>query len=274
MPLPDCIHPKDIITKEISAQPRTEEEIVGLVRSVITKRDWPMTKVVYVVDISFHDCNRNDSDDERDPGSETKDTIDTNTEPIAKKKNKKKKRSRFPWNDTTLLDYRRYEVVFLEDGSTKLLNYSHRITTGDFTHTVLEVANKPKLNVRELIIPIKGVKYIKDQGEHQIRLRLKDIYNKAIQDLGAQGFPQFDSIQQSYHLRIDYYYLDQLIKKQGLSWNPHQRISDTDAMGADEHVEMLKNRPDHVRLADVRLEYVSLFWLQEWINKIMDERLS
>lgn len=285
MPLPMCISSSNILETEVEEEPHTSQKIIALARKLLTQNDWETSGVGYVMDISLH--NRVDPDEPLDTASlydsstigddDSDDTIATFRE------------------STNLVDWRRYEISFSEEGRASLKNFSHKpkIYDGEITNVVVQIAKKPTITYRGLKVPIKHYKFNEAHEEHEVHLSLKEVYGKALQELQGRGFPKLKT-PQNYRLKLSFYYLDELIARKTVLFNPHHLESahmarlhghddaggekeeglDVDEHDEDEYLVMLPDRPDHVRLHDVRLENMSLFWLQEWINKVLDERLA
>jgi hypothetical protein len=279
MPLPLCISEDKVLEVEIKEEPLTSAKIISLVRKVLSKRDWDLQSKTYVLDISLH--NRQDPDEPLDTSSlYDNSTIgdDESDDTIA-----------IPRESSNLIDFRRYEIAFNDEGRASLKNFSHKPKAydGEITNVVLQIAEKPKITFKGLSIPIKHYKFNDEEGEHEIHLSLKDIYQKAVQELSNNGFPRIRT-NQNVRLRLAFYFMDELIARKSVLWNPMRATlannsdgdntnlerMDADEFDMDEYIALLPDRPDHVRLQDVRLESVSLFWLQEWINKVLDERLG
>lgn len=277
MPLPLCIAQDKVLEVEIKEEPMTSSKIISLVRKVLSKRDWGLENKTYVLDISLH--NRQDPDEPLDTSSlYDSSTIgdDESDDTIA-----------IPRESSNLIDFRRYEITFNDEGRASLKNYSHKRKPydGEITNVVLQIAEKPKITFKGLSIPIKQYKFNEEQGEHEIHLSLKDVYQKALQDLSNNGFPRIIT-NQNVRLRLAFYFMDELIVRKSILWNPMRATfkssqgeetlerMDQEEFDEDEYIALLADRPDHVRLHDVRLESVSLFWLQEWINKVLDDRIG
>jgi hypothetical protein len=173
------------------------------------------------------------------------------------------------YNGKKYINYCRYELRFNDIGTAQLDDYAHSIVyDGNITHVVLCLIEKPKLVCKEPTIKVKRVKFNKILCEHEVRMKLIDIYEKATSGLGKLGFPIINTEKQTFRLKFGYYYMNDLIKATQIVWSPYAMNSnEDDNFNSDEYVELLTERPDHVRLYDVRVDTISLYWLQEWFNQ-------
>lgn len=234
MPLPSCIAEEKTIEHRLLGHELTSRQLIQMTRQQAEKNNLPLKNVTYVLDLEFYD------------------------------------------DEDEYVDFCRYEVPFSNIGAGKVIDYSHNIEyEGSIKYTLVKLARKPKLRVKELMIPIKSTRFDSELAEYEVKVLMRDLYNKATQELGALGLPQINTTKQSYRLKFAYYYLDEQLSESSLLWNPY-RSNDAanDEFLADEFTKMMVDRPDHVRLIDIRLEFVSLFWLQEWITKLLDSRLG
>jgi hypothetical protein len=173
------------------------------------------------------------------------------------------------------IDHCLYELHFNAIGSGQLHDFAHLIThEGNITHTIIQVAPKPPLRCKEPTVQCRRVKFNEQFGEHEVRIKLKEIYEKATEELGKMGFPHIDTDRQSYRLFFAYYYLGRHIKTTHLKWNPKAVVDEREDFASEEFVDLMAERPDHVRLLDLRVDTVSLYWLQDLINKALDKRLE
>lgn len=176
---------------------------------------------------------------------------------------------------TKYIDHCQYELHFNSTGSAHIEDFAHIINfDGKITHTILQVVQKPPLNCKESTVPVRRVHFNEQFGEHQVKIKLSDIFEQATKELGKMGFPDLDTNRQSYRLNFAYYYLNRHIKTASLVWNPNTIVDEREDYTSEEYVELLTERPDHVRLLDLRVDTVSLYWLQDMINKTIDYKMA
>lgn len=177
-------------------------------------------------------------------------------------------------NDKEIHTGHRYEVYFSENGTTRVTPFAQNVTyDGDVTGIRVQVGIKPKLKVKELVIPVSKVSYLEEYSEYKVVIRCDELFKKAMQEASQIGFPDMETPQQTYTIKIGAYYLDQEIAVSQLNFNP-TKMNITEDEIPDEHVMMLPRRPDHIRVIDVNLQYISLYWLSELFNKILDGRIA
>ena len=232
--MPDMIDEAQVFETTIDGTSISKEEMIKITSKLLSDNDMPTVSTIYIFHINYYD-------------------------------------------EEEFIDFSRYQVAYSINGVPRITDYAHTIKwDGDVTHSVIQIAKKPRLRIKELFIPIKSVRFDSKLGEFQIKLKVQDIFDKAIQELGALGLPAINSDRQSYKLIFAHYFMDEHIKTSSISWNPYMKVNSemSNEMTSDEYIEVLSERPDHVRLLDIRLEYTSLFWLQECITKMLDKRLN
>jgi hypothetical protein len=109
--------------------------------------------------------------------------------------------------------------------------------------------------------------------EYEVHVRCAELFRKAIMETQYIGFPKLEIPQQTYILKFAAYYLNEELGTAEVKYNPTNTLVSQDEV-PDEYVMMLPKRPDHVRLIDVYLPYVSLYWLSELLTRMLDQRLG
>lgn len=166
----------------------------------------------------------------------------------------------------------RYEIHFTEQGTSRVTPYAQNVTyDGDVTGIRVQVGIKPKLKVQELVIPVSKVSFLDEYSEYKVVIRCDELFKSAMQETTQIGFPNMESPQQTYTIKIGAYYLNQEISTTQVNFNP-TNMNNTEDEIPDEYIMMLPRRPDHIRVIDVRLQYISLYWLSELFNKLLESR--
>lgn len=175
-------------------------------------------------------------------------------------------------NDKEIYTGHRYEISFTEQGTTRVTPFAQNVTyDGDLTGIRVQVGIKPKIKVQELVIPVSKVSFLEDYSEYKVVIRCDELFKSAMQEASQIGFPAMEAPQQTYTIKLGAYYLDQEISTTQVNFNP-TNMNNTEDEIPDEYIMMLPRRPDHIRVIDVRLQYISLYWLSELFNKILQER--
>lgn len=258
MPLPVSVNVDTIAQLVMESGPTSTKALLDLARKIITEHGWSQKTSTYIMDFDLIEPHTEPTRLIEESSDDTEENSDNEVE----------------YKEPKIHAGHRYEVSFSDKGVARVLSFMQNVKyDGPVSSVRLQMARKPRLRVRELVVPLHSVKFHEDKQEYEVHVRCAELFRKALMETQHIGFPKLEVPQQTYTLKFAAYYMNEEIGTAEVRFNPTNTLVSEDEI-PDEYVMMLPVRPDHVRVLDVYLQYVSLYWLSELMNKLLDQRLG